>query len=332
MCGQVVDKDIMYSLHQIRLKNPIECPQINAFYEDIPKHPYCTNDKGFCYIRAKKQAFKHAYIQPNTPFKVRWLVYDLDYPSAIFAYYDNLAPSPQLIIRNPANMHAHYAYKLTYPVALMGDTNPKAIDYLEAIYTALRHKIHADPSYSGNLIKNPAHPNWETYTTSAPPSYTLEDLALNLDLTQIKKSANDGVYFGRNHEVFERTRHKAYKIAHKYDFDRLYREILAIANAFNAEFTHPMQPREIHWIATSITRFCKSERFGRYSEAFFAKQAEKGRKGGLKSDSSQGGLARSALYTDKRDLARVLREQGENDTKIAKMLGISRRTLYNWFK
>ncbi|MGP9516862.1 helix-turn-helix domain-containing protein, partial [Psychrobacter sp. AOP5-CZ1-12] len=46
--------------------------------------------------------------------------------------------------------------------------------------------------------------------------------------------------------------------------------------------------------------------------------------------SSKGGKARSEKYDDKRKQATLMVEQGVSKAKIAKMLGVSRRTIINW--
>ena len=157
-------------------------PELVNFYADLPKNPYCTNEKGTCYPRHKKSAIKRKYIQPNHPQLVKWLVFDIDTLNAIFAYHDNNLPRPQLVGRNRENGHAHYLYKLTIPVALYGKAHLKPIEYMRAVYGALANELGADPSYGGNLIKCPFSNSHDWYITGAEPSYTLEQLAEYLDL------------------------------------------------------------------------------------------------------------------------------------------------------
>lgn len=325
----------MYHLQQVHDFD--NCEQIQALLSDLPKKPYCTDVKGVCYPRTKSHALRHAYIQPNTPFWVRWLVFDIDDPNALFAYHDNNAPRPNLIIKNPNNGHAHYCYRLATPVGLTGKTSQKSIDYLQAVYFALRERLGADWGYSANLTKNPTHNAWQSYTTGRTDPYTLDELAesLNLptkaELRQARKQANDA-YYGRNCAVFHATRHQAYRIADKYDYNQLYREILAIATSENTKFDNPMFPNEVSHIAKSITKFCKSPRFGVCSDAFIEKQRRQGRNGGLKSDSSKGGKARSAKYDDKREQAIKLWRQGKGIGQIAKELDCHRNSVKNWLK
>lgn len=318
----------MYSLRQI--KDFENCEQIQALFSDLPKRPYCTNAKGFCYFRVKEQAIKHAYIQPNTPFVVRWLVFDIDNPQALFAFYDNHAPRPHLIIKNPANGHAHYCYRLATPVGLTGKSSQKAIDYLQAVYFALSERLGADWGYSTNLIKNPAHNAWQSFTAGQTDPYTLDELAEYLKLptkAEIRKAKQERVnddYFGRNCSVFHATRRKAYAIAHKYGYNTLYNEILAIATAENAKFDNPMYPNEVNHIARSIARYCKSPRFAIISADWFSRlQAHRGR---------QGGQAKGKAYEPMREQARQLREQGLSMAKIAQQLGTHKTQIARWLK
>lgn len=325
----------MYHLQQVHdFEN---CEQIQALFSDLPKKPYCTNFKGYCHIRTKKHAISHAYIQPNHPAVVRWLVFDLDYEQALFAFHDKDIPRPQLIIKNPQNGHAHYCYKLSEKVGLWGGSSEKAIKYLNAVYDALKRKLGADLGYSGNLIKNPAHSNWQTYTTGAKKSYTLGELAEYLDLTEPTKPepANDS-HFGRNCAVFHAVRHQAYAIAHKHDYQTLYEAVLAIAVAENAKFNDPMHPKELHHIAKSIAKFCKSPKFGVYSTEFLERQSEQGKRGvqvaNANGANSKGGKARSAKYDGKRQQALYLCKQGLSIRKIAEQMGVSKTSVQKWLK
>lgn len=309
----------MYYLEEI--DDFCNCEQIKALFSALPKKPYCANTKSFCYPRTKSHALQHVYIQPNTPFVVNCLVFDLDDSNALFAYHDNHAPRPHLIIKNPENGHAHYVYMLAVPVGLTGKSSQKAIDYLYAVYFALRERLGADKGYSGNLIKNPANKAWQSYTTGRIDPYTLDELAENLrlpnkaEIRQAKEQANDA-YYGRNCAVFENTRHQAYRIAHKYS-ESLFDKIFDIALNENAKFNNPMLFNEVRHIAKSITRFCSSPRFiinqQKSSREFSMIQAERGSKGGKKS-------------------RRPSSQDSQEAIKPWEALGISRRTYYYWKK
>lgn len=316
----------MYNLQKIA-KNELKAQKIiKDFYADLPKKPYCTNYKGGCIIRDKQQAITHAYIQPNHPSTIKWLVFDLDDEQSLLAFYDKDCPRPQIIIRNPVNGHAHYCYKLSIPVGMVGKSSEKAIRYLEAVYKALCNKLGADQGYSGNLIKNPLHDDWETYLTGAKTSYTLGELAesLNLSSPKTEKTADNDDYFGRNCAVFHSTRHKAYAIAHQYDYQHLLNKVLAIVIDENSKFSNPMQMNELKHIAKSITRYCKSARFIAYSKQWFSKlQAYRGK---------QGGIAKGKSYHAKRLQAINLAKQGGSLRWIAEQIGVSKTTVSNYLQ
>ena len=308
-------------------------PELINFYADLPKNPYCTDEKGTCYPRHKKSAIKRKYIQPNHPQLVKWLVFDIDTLDALFAYHDNNLPRPQLVGRNRENGHAHYLYKLTVPVALYGNAHLKPIEYMRAVYRALANGLGSDPNYGGNLIKCPFSNSHDWYITGAEPSYTLEQLAEYLDLAPPKYTHNNAQadnddHFGRNCATFHHTRHRAYKIADKLNEQQLFKQVLVIAEEFNANFDKPMLPNETYHIARSITRFCKSPRWGKYNQAFIEKQRQAGRKG----DSSHGGKARSASYDDQRTQAQNLRATGLSIRKIAEQMKVSKTSVQKWIK
>ena len=314
-----------------------QIPTLQGFYEDLAKKPYCTDEKGSCYPRTKAHAIQHAYIQPNHPLLVKWLCFDIDSENALFTYHDNNLPRPQIIIKNPKNGHAHYCYKLTVPVALYGNAHVKPIEYMRAVYNALSRELGADPSYSGNLIKNPTSSQHETYLTGAEPSYSLEQLAQSLDLTApTEPQANNDDHFGRNCATFEYTRHKAYPIADQYSLAQLFNELIAIASDYNARFDNPMLLNEVKHIAYSIAKYCKSPRFGTYSKEFIEKQRREGRNGALVANAqganSKGGLERSASYDPKRQQAQEMHQQGMKIAEISKALNVHRNSIRKWIK
>ncbi|MFC2997283.1 helix-turn-helix domain-containing protein, partial [Acinetobacter sichuanensis] len=81
--------------------------------------------------------------------------------------------------------------------------------------------------------------------------------------------------------------------------------------------------------AKSIATYCWKKDAYCYQE-FIDRQSRKGKLGGLKSNSSNGGVARSNLYNEKRALAFNLKEQGLKLGEIALTLDVTTRTIRNW--
>lgn len=333
--------------------NPLDYPVLQGFYDDLPNKPYCSHVKDFCRITTKAKASTQPYIQPNHPNITKYLVIDIDSTlkhtskqpyydgNLLFRYLDRNLPTPTFIARNKENGHVQYFIKLTNPVSMFETSHAHPIRFLKNIQYALTVQYGGDLSFGGSLAKNPLDcKKWDIYLTGAK-SYTLNELAEFIDFDDPinkppKRSSNDEhispfAGLGRNCDTFDYLRFLAYPIAHSMTQTALYNHLLSIAIEFNSRFKQPMLLSELKAICRSIAKFCKtSPKYKAYTLKFSAKQSEKGRKGGLVSDSSKGGLARSATYTPKRTLANEMHLQGVKIADIAIKLDISPKTLYNW--
>ena len=99
----------------------------------------------------------------------------------------------------------------------------------------------------------------------------------------------------------------------------------------NGAFLEPLPYSEVKATAKSIARWVWRNHTAAHAK-FIGRQTAKGRKGGLSSDSSHGGKARSAQYSDIRQEALKLHIMGLSVTKIANQLGISRPSVYAYLK
>jgi DNA-binding NarL/FixJ family response regulator len=123
--------------------------------------------------------------------------------------------------------------------------------------------------------------------------------------------------------MFEKGRHWAYKAIRdymhhnsSYDWERAVR---AQIEAINSSFEQPLPYSEVKATAKSIAKWVW-QRFS-YGD-FSVVQAKRGAKGGK---------AKGHAYTDRKNQAVQLKAEGMNNTQIAKQLGVSRRTIINWF-
>ncbi len=307
----------MYAIKQIDPTDWQSVSTLAQFYADLATNPYCTNDKGFSHIRTKSHAIKHAYIQPNHPEIIKWLVFDIDDPQALFAYHDKGLPRPQIIIKNPENGHAHYAYRLTTPVGNWRKSSQKAMRYLASVQKALRLALEADKSYGGNLVKNPCHTSHEVYLTGAKPSYTLAELAENLDLEpyQAQEPANDEGY-GRNYSVFQHVRPYGYALASA-SYSEIVRQLQSVAEQYNQRFDVPLFPNELKHIVRSIARYCSKKDFAASHKAFSELQRARVTK-------------RWGDNKDKQKQALEMYQNGVKKTVISKQLGVTAKTLTRW--
>lgn len=337
----------MECLKQVSPAEWEDVPVLRQFVDDLPENPYCTNVKGFTYIRNKANAIRHRYIQPNHPAVRKLIVLDIDDREALFKCFDLGLPLPQIIIKNPKNGHAHIVFRITTPIGIGGRSSVKAMRYLASVERALALAYGADKGYSGNLIKNPCYvkanaskeklPLWidedeyeengerdehETYIIhGVQSSYTLDDLACQLDLEPYQQAtAVNDAGFGRNCTLFDELRHIAYKLP-----DKSYRDVEShlkgIADDINNRFDVPLLYNEVKHIIKSIARYCSKKDFTESHKRFSELQAYRGAKGGK---------AKGDAYAKQKQLAIELYEKGMKKKDIAEKVGVTPRTLTNW--
>lgn len=309
-------------------------PVLTKFKESVPLKPYCSDDpKAYgVKIHSRDKAMTLAHIQPNHPYYIHNLVFDLDYaviPEFMYSMVD--FPLPNIITENPQNGHAHVIYQLATPIYKTNASRPKPILYGAAIERALERKLVADTAYPGLITKNPCSDRWKVYTPREKP-YTLGELAELLELNQtdvikpIKPSeARD---LGRNCCMFEDVRHWAYKEVrnHRYNgYRNWFATVLLHCTDYNTRFNIPMKPGEVRSIARSIANYCQRKDPMHYQE-FVSRQKLKSKLG-----ASKGGKARSMKYAEQREQAVAMKEAGKSYTEIATALAVSRRTVIRWF-
>lgn len=301
--------------------------------DKFPSKPYCSDDLSYgLQVRPKAIALLKRYIQANHPYYTNFLIFDLDSPTAyIDFFYDMVGvPTPNLIVENPENGHAHYVYQLATPIYNTDASRPKPIQFGNAVYTALLEVLKADKGYTGLITKNALHEHWRTHLLREEP-YTLKQLSERLDLTQhkiIKPIApGEAVGLGRNCCVFHTVRHWAYVEIRKYrgkTYNQWLQGVIDRCTALNSEFTAPMSYNEVKGIAKSIARWTWKRDSYCYQE-FIDRQTRKSKLG-----ASKGGTARSMQYQEKRQQAQQLKAKGMNNTQIAMELEVDRKTIRRW--
>ena len=304
---------------------------LEQIIDKFPNKPYCSDDLHLgLQVRPKPLALLKRYIQPNHPYYTHFFVFDLDYPTAYVDYFYSMVgvPTPNLIVENPDNGHAHYVYQLKSPIYQTNASNDKPIKYGNAVYLALRQALNADANYSGLITKNAVHNHWRTHVLREQP-YTLDQLSERLDLTtrQINKEIkiDEAVGLGRNCCVFHTVRHWAYVEVRQYrakSFNQWLDCVIAQCCSVNAQFTVPMQYNEVKGIAKSIARWVW-KRDGYAYQEFMDRQKRKGQ---------LGGKAKGEAYNAKRKQAVALRAKGMSYTEIADKLKVSRRSAIYWCK
>jgi hypothetical protein len=300
------------------------------FYEKLPHKPYCSDDLGHgVIIRPKKTAIQKPYIQHNPPCLITSLVFDIDRSDAYFAWSDANLPTPTWIAKNRLNGHAHVGYMLATPVCTTHRARQNVIEYLAKIEQAYSLALGADRGYTGLITKNPCHSTWENHIFDVQP-HELGYLADFVDLKELKTDLKEVSGLGRNCAMFDTVRFWAYKAIRAYlsgGFDKWHSEVIEQAKNANDAFIQPLPYSEVKATAKSIARWVWRNHAVAHAK-FIERQAMKGRMG----DSSHGGKARSAQYSDMRQEALKLHVMGKSIKEISEYLSVHRNSVSKWIK
>jgi len=273
------------------------------FLNRLPRRPYCADDLTHgLHIRPAETALKHRHIQPNAPLEVAWLVFDLDFVGAAFAWEKANLPPPTITVSNPENGHAHLFYGLRTPVGMSDAAREAPIRFAAAIQAAFLARLCADPGYAGLIAKNPLHDAWRTLWVQH--LYDLGELAEYVVLPkQLPRRESNGL--GRNCTLFEELRIWSYQWVREFKRNGassdLWRDaVLGQATRIN-QFATPLASSEVMAIAKSVAKWT----WHHFSDATFsAIQSARGKRGGRpKTTTKDGepwvalGISRSNYYS-----------------------------------
>ena len=125
---------------------------LDQFINTIPKRPYASDNLNYgVKICSKDAALLKVYLQPNHPYYLHNIVFDLDYEASLveILYSKTGIPLPNLIIENKENGRSHAIYQLKTPVFKTDASRQKPIIYLNAIHRTLQHVLDAGANYTG---------------------------------------------------------------------------------------------------------------------------------------------------------------------------------------
>ncbi|QOW48305.1 MULTISPECIES: replication initiation protein [Acinetobacter] len=345
---QTKRSDLDASLSVFRLSIPDSCPLWTSKIA-------LAGEKPTWFHKDEPDFADFAYLKTATDFKVGTLIIDIDKPVAdtieAIIYSTSNAPIPNLIIKNRANKHVQLVYCLKNWVCI--DTSNRKGNYstkAHSLYKALKRHLNGifggDDAYHNFIAKNPFCEQWDVIGMRST-SYEMYELARISELEvksttfierlQAKqtdkalKQASDRATVAkgeRNDFLFNTVRVRAYSLYNKYAKDWTRQQFENCLNDFANELNEtkcspPVQPSEVATICHSITNYCYGA-FGEKQRMTKSEISEIAAKCGKK-----GGKAKGYAYSKQRQEARRLHKRGKKATDIAKLTGLSIRSVYN---
>lgn len=294
--------------------------QIELFEQHLPERPYCTDNFAHgLQVLPRNAAKGRLHIQPQPPWLRLWMVFDYDRDCAWCAADEAGLPAPTFTVINCRNGHGHLLYGIDTPVRMESWGGRRApARYLADVERAMTVRLGADLSYSGFICKNPLHRHWETVSNNRP--YSIGELHRWLGDLDTYTLPQRTVGLGRNVETFDAVRLWAYLavLEHKAaggSLETWQEACIGAAKQFTAEHHDPpLHNTECGWTGRSVSKWTwvhfTPERFSEI-------QAERGR----------GGKKVRALREERDRHIRELSESGYTQVLIARVMGVSRKTV-----
>jgi hypothetical protein len=345
---QTKKSDLDASLSVFRLSIPDNCPLWTSKIA-------LAGEKPTWFHKDEPDFTDFAYLKTATDFKVGTLIIDIDKPIAdsieAFIYGTLNAPIPNLIIKNRANKHVQLVYCLKNWVCIdvrntKGNYSAKAHSLYKALKRHLNGIFGGDDAYHNFIAKNPFCEQWDVIGMRST-SYEMYELARISEL-EVKsttfierlqskqtdkalKQASDRATVKegeRNEFLFNTVRVRAYSLYNKHSKNWTRQQFENCLNDFANELNEtkcspPVQVSEVATICHSITNYCYGS-FGEKQRMTKSEISAIAAKCGKK-----GGKAKGYAYSKQRQEARRLHKRGKKATDIAKLTGLSIRSVYN---
>ena len=221
-------------------------------------------------------------------------------------------------------------YELKTPVLLHSAAHvvrPKPVRLLSIIEANFRQRLQADRGYGGLITRNPVHPRWRVLRGGI--LYELNHLADFVPAAfklpkkgSLEAAAANLLGLQRNTELFDALRAWAYVAIRTTDGgrDQWVRDVMYAADELNGRFRHPLGT-EVSYVARSVAKWVWDNRRAA-SAAFTAKQASRGKRGGVAS-----GKVRRDACADASANAAALAASGMTHREIGRRLGVDHSTI-----
>lgn len=216
-------------------------PPQKRFFGHLEERPCYGVGKQLDRFGDKEEAVQRgSYIQLPR-HKHAYLGVDLDYQGAATRWEEMNLPEPTIILINPETGHANVFWELKVPVlkaCRMNNNNVrgKPVNWFKAIQKGFTKVLDGDFGYTSASIKNPFSPNWTVIWSDK--QYFLEELAeySPTDSTyEYFKRDEDEDFAGRNDELFNVMRKKAYQLVFKLDSDQFEARFEEEVHAYNEQ-------------------------------------------------------------------------------------------------
>ena len=261
-----------------------------------------------------EQAWMEPYLQiENAGSSFATITLDCDDPRKAGLAVAELPP-PNWIVSNVANDHSHMTWALASPVHRHPEGRIAPLRNYSRISAYYHHATGADLGYAHTLTRNPVIDNGTATAWGSTEPYSLDELASVIPFGWRAPRTSETV-IGRNVTLFSDCMAWAGRP------ENATTAVLTAATIRNQKFDTPLSAAEVSATAKSVERYRAGwSAHGWHTPKWIARQARRGRLGGLKSAGKPKRGSKNASASP---------DVTNEATKPWEAEGISRRTWYS---
>ena len=275
-----------------------------------------------CHVFASAEVWRRwEQVQLATGSNYTCVQVDLDNPCSLSAIYDAVQehriPPPAWTVTSHATGHSHAVWTLGVPVHRYPTARRAPLEMLQDASVYLTSALRGDSAYTQTMSLNPDycadHPGYTVHYWRAGPGLELGEILDYRPKGWHRRPPKVSDALGRNDEMFQ----TLCKWAGRALAESPNADLWAMSLTVNADFPHPVPRREVAGIVASVERY-RAEWLARgHAPEWLAKQAARGRAGGLASASARRAATRER---DARIVAGHLR--GDSYRHLASVHGL----------
>ena len=260
------------------------------------------------------------------------LAYDIDSPTALetlaaASMGGSQIPTPNITISRRASGHSHAIYALRRPVHRGANARLAPLETLARCSEWLRSALDADRGFTGVLVSNPTHNDYDTVWLRRDP-YTLGELREHIPRGW-RRPAKACTDVGRNCDIFRSLLRYAGVNAHSdEDVEAYARRLHQDIDTYNP---HTFSTAELAGILKSVMHYRDRWRAdGWHQPSWIALQAERGRQNSSHQQSQKGvrsGEARRARTAERDAIIVAHLANGLSTRAIAELVGVDHTTV-----
>ena len=303
--------------------------------KDVDARPRCSMGRSAGFLDVKRRpgtvawgTFRHVGHHGASSFNGIYLDVDRQWAD-VAPLFGERVPAPSVsVVRTSGTSagHSQVAWLLAAPVHRYPEAKRRPLELLARTSEWFAEALESDGGYTGTLFRNgPVHAEragWVVEYNGPPGGWTLTELADWVPAGWRRPGRNLRTAEGRNCSLFLSLCRFAGSAAGRRA------DLAGAAARMNAHFPAPLSAREVGHVVAHVERYRAGwEARGWHRPEWLARQAARGRAGGLKGGPASGAARRARTAERDRKIAEAI-ESGASYRAAARRFGVDVETAF----